>query len=175
MTEGEIEEEQEPPEIEVPAIFDITLYDSAGALLDDKAKAHELNPSGFQAETKLKLREGSKIDFMVHLDTGESVGGQALITWVKPDQWGWYIAGAKITKMPWRHKRKLGRQGRTPYDFFELAKLTVKAAYAIVLVAAVQNIILYQPHLVSLFVAMLPVLGAMLVLAFAFLLLRKKG
>ncbi|OGR82794.1 MAG: hypothetical protein A3J74_10785 [Elusimicrobia bacterium RIFCSPHIGHO2_02_FULL_57_9] len=177
MNEGESDvQEEESAELYSPAIFDVVIYDSAKGLLDDKAKAHDLSPTGFQAETKLKLKEGSRIEFMVYLENGEGVKGQALISWVKPDQWGFYIAGARIVKIPWRQKRKLGRRIGTPYDFYQLAKLTVKAIYAVVVVAALEHIVRYQPHLLQFASGLLPELLVVSLIAFAtMVLLRPKS
>lgn len=147
--------------------LDLVLLEPSGAVIDDKAKAHDISSAGFRAETRLKLKEGAKLGFLLVMDEG-SVRGQAQIVWVSPDQWGWYHAGAKITKISWRDARRLRRQVYTPgYDFWGLAKLFFKALFWAVLVLGLHNVIFHQPVVRKVLLDLWPVLVAVFVLGWS--------
>lgn len=147
--------------------LDLVLLESSGQLIDDKAKAHDISPAGFRAETRVRLREGTRLSFILLMDDGP-IRGQAQVVWTSADQWGWYHVGAKITKISWRDGRRIRRRVYTPgYDFWGLAKLAFVALFWMTLVIGLHNVVFHQPAIRRLLWDMAPVLVAVFVLGWS--------
>lgn len=77
-----------------------------GSVVDDKARVHDLTPEGFGFETSRQVKTGARLAFSVELGEGERIMGQARVVWsrhVPHATW----AGAHITKISWRDRRRL--------------------------------------------------------------------
>lgn len=124
----------------------LTLWDSSGSLLDDKAMAHDLTRSGIGFETRAKLKNGMRVYFELELPRGEPAAGAARLIWVRHDDWGCW-AGANITDIPWRDRRRLKRVIVGPgYDWAGLAWRILFAAFIVVAVLVAEDLMHHHPH-----------------------------
>lgn len=126
----------------------LTLSRPSGETIDDRAKAHDVSPDGFRAETKVRLKQGARLEFCLHLPKGQAARGQARVVWVMGAPWGSYAAGLKILKISWHDGEELRRHLYGPgYDFLGLARRAFVALYLVVVVLALENVLRHQPHL----------------------------
>jgi hypothetical protein len=145
--------------------MELVLSEPGGAELDGKATAHDVSAAGFRATTRAEVQEGQDVAFELVVEEGERVRGLARIVWVNPDQYGWFSAGAKITKLSWRDSSRLRSSVYTPgYDFVALARRMFWAFYWVIVVAAIQNVIFHQATARTIVWKLLPVVGALVVL-----------
>lgn len=127
--------------------WELTLSRPLGETIDDRAKAHDVSPDGFRAETKVRIEKGARLKFHLHLPEGQSARGQARVVWVMGVPWGGYAAGLKILKISWQDSEALGRHLYGPgYDFLGLARRAFVALYLVVVVLALENVLRHQPH-----------------------------
>jgi hypothetical protein len=161
---------QDPPNEAFAAEFDLVLTEPGGLVIDAHAQAQEISPKGFRAETRARLDTGARVAFELILGDGERVRGMADLAWVKKDEWGKTVAGAKITKMSWKDSGKLKQAIYKPgFDFVALARKAFWCLYIVVCVAAIQNILLEQPMTRQLLLKLIPVVGALLMLGWSLL------
>lgn len=155
--------------------LDLVLADLDGRVVDERAQAHDVSPKGFRVHSRVELAEGRRVQFTMLLGDGEKVRGQAIVVWSARDEWGWFDAGAKITRLSWRDARKLrGTVAAPGYDFLGLARLAWKALFWTVIVAALHNVAFNQPHVKRVLVDIAPAAAAILVLFVGLRLLMRR-
>lgn len=127
--------------------WELSLSRPSGETIDDRAKAHDVSPDGFRAETRVRLAEGERLKFCLHLPKGRAARGQAKVVWVAGVPWGGYAAGLKILRISWQDSSALRRHLYGPgYDFLGLARRAFVALYLVVVVLALENVLRHQPH-----------------------------
>jgi hypothetical protein len=85
--------------------FALVLDDEKGALLDDRALAHDVSDKGFKAETRAELKQGQVVRF--HLTLGkQEVRGRARIVWCHRTDLSFW-AGAQFVGMSWSDRRRV--------------------------------------------------------------------
>jgi hypothetical protein len=161
---------EEPADRRVESRFltelDLVLFDLSGIVIDERAQAHDVTSKGFRAETRVKLPEKSRVRFALKIEENE-VRGEAVVVWVAEDQWGWFNAGVKITKISWADSRKLRKRVQLPgFDFVNLAKKAAIAAYWVIVVIGIQAA-LQSPHIRHTLIKLGPVVPAVVLLGFA--------
>lgn len=90
--------------------FPLTLAGEDGALLDDRALAHDVSGKGFKLETQAKLAEGQLVGFRLFMGTsGEPpVSGRARVVWVQSTAFATW-AGAEFRGLGWSERRRVRR------------------------------------------------------------------
>jgi hypothetical protein len=148
--------------------FEVVLSEPGGAVIDAHAQARELSVAGFRAETQVALSEGQSVAFEIALRDEEKVAGRGRVIWTSQDQFGWFASGIRITRMSWGERSQLRRHIYRPgYDFWGLARKMFWGFYWVIVVAAVQNMLLFQPVTLELALKMGPVLLAALVMGWS--------
>ena len=154
----------------------LVVSEVSGKIVDQFGKAHDVSQRGFRAETSAKLKVGDEFGFQLRAEVDAApIRGRARAMWVEPNPWGGVNVGAKITRISWADSRRL-RKGTLAegFDFAAIAKLAWKAAYWIVIVAGLDNIIFHQPQLRKLIGELQPVLIALFFLGLGLLLLLRR-
>lgn len=156
--------------------LDLVVRDLSGRELDARSQAHDVNHKGFRAQTRAQLKAGDEFRFELVMSEGEQpVKGVARVAWVEPNPWGGWNIGAKITKVSWTDGRRLRALFHVKgFDFAGLAGKAWMAAYWAVIFAGFYNLIYRQPQWRQVFAGLIPVIVALLFLAWALLTLLKR-
>ena len=118
----------------------LALLDDAGAVLDDRAVAHDLSTKGFQAETQAPLKKDQTVGFRLELGAGDELRGRARIAWTRPtDLANW--AGAEFVGLKRadvrRLKHALNPSSGVDWDALaDRAIIALGASLAVLLLAA---------------------------------------
>lgn len=124
-------------------LIDLPMTFSAigAAAIDDKARVHDLTPEGFGFETSKPLKTGTRIAFSIDLGRGERLGGQARVVWsrhVPHATW----AGAHITKLSWRDRRRLKALVLPPgYDWEAFFDRLLTAGFVVAVVLLGEDLV----------------------------------
>lgn len=117
---------------------------SRGQMLDASAVVHDLTLEGFGFETTHGVKRGQLFGFEVSLPEGSRASGTAEVRWLRSGDWGIW-AGARITKMSWRDKRRLRQAVISPgYDWIGFWDRALTAAFIVALVMLVEDVVRHQ-------------------------------
>lgn len=152
----------------------VTIRGAKGAVLDDRATAHDVSTKGFKLETQAELRKDEELAFTLELPGGKKAHGKGLVVWAKRETFATW-AGIKIGGMSWSDKRRLSQMlDPDRADWTRIAELALKAGFVIVLAAALQNIAL-RPGAFTSMAELMPKFAAVLLMAWAMLGLLKRS
>jgi hypothetical protein len=144
-----------------------------GRELDSVATAHDVSVKGFKVETSADLKSGQEVAFRLELPAGAAVKGLARVVWTKREPYALW-AGVEYSRITWSDKRRLSALVSPPtVDWERLLDTAVRAASAIVVLAALQRVAFHRPDVRETLIALSPKILAAFVAAWALLALLR--
>jgi hypothetical protein len=142
---------------------------------EDRARVHDLTPEGFGFETPKPLKTGVRLAFSIEVGGGERVSGQARLVWCRHLQHSTW-AGAHITKLSWRDRRRLKALVLPPgYDWEAFFDRLLTAGFVVAVVLLTEDLLRHHRGLVRVILGLWPeILAAAAVLVSTLWFLRRR-